>query len=119
MLQGARHVHIESLERAATELGVSIDVHELRTAEDLSPLVSGLDAVVLPGGESTTMRLTGASAEFGGSGLLPSLFLLLRTRQELPVLATCAGAILLCEPNDGGERLIDARIDRNAYGRFI
>ncbi len=117
MLQGARHVHIAALERAAIELDVRIDVHELRTASDLSAVAATLDAIVLPGGESTTMRLTGGPEESGGSGLLSDLFLLLRTRQEIPVLATCAGAILLCDPEDGGEPLIDAEIDRNAYGR--
>ncbi|MCS5535035.1 MAG: pyridoxal 5'-phosphate synthase glutaminase subunit PdxT, partial [Candidatus Poseidoniales archaeon] len=34
-----------------------------------------------------------------------------------PVLATCAGAILLADPQDGGEPLVDAEIDRNAFGR--
>jgi len=117
MLQGARHIHIAALERAATELDIRINIHQLRTESDLDAVATTLNAVVLPGGESTTMRLTGGAEESGGSGLLPNLFSLLRSRQELPVLATCAGAILLCEPQDGGRPLIDAQIDRNAYGR--
>ena len=34
----------------------------------------------------------------------------------MPVLGTCAGAILLSDPQDGGERIVDADISRNAFG---
>jgi len=119
MLQGARHSHITALDRAAVEAGISVEVVELRTEDDLSNTSSWIDAVVLPGGESTTMRLTGGPVEAGGSGLLPALFAFLRERPALPVLATCAGAILLSDPQDGGSPLIDATIDRNAYGRQV
>ncbi len=118
MLQGARHVHIAAIERAATESGIAVEVHELRTAADLAAVDASLDAIVLPGGESTTMRLTGGTEAEGGSGLLPALYALLRSRPSLPVLATCAGAILLCDPEDGAP-LVDATIDRNAYGRQV
>ena len=80
MLQGARHSHITALDRAAVEAGISVEVVELRTEDDLSNTSSWIDAVVLPGGESTTMRLTGGPVEAGGSGLLPALFAFLRER---------------------------------------
>ena len=112
MLQGARHAHIAALEAAAEEVGVGLEVFELRTPDDLADAIP--DAIVFPGGESTTMRLTGGPE---GNGLLPALFEWLRANPERPVLATCAGAILLGDPQDGGEPLIDATVDRNAYGR--
>ena len=114
MLQGARHVHIAALQRAAEECNIEIEVHELRKASDLA--AADPHAIVLPGGESTTMRLTG---NHEASGLLPALFEWIRSDSSLPVLGTCAGAILLTNPKDGGEALIDAQIDRNAYGRQV
>jgi 5'-phosphate synthase pdxT subunit len=112
MLQGARHVHIAALQRAAKECNIEIEVHELRKASDLA--AADPQAIVLPGGESTTMRLTGSHE---ASGLLPALFEWIRSDSSLPVLGTCAGAILLADPQDGGIPLIGANIDRNAYGR--
>ena len=112
MLQGARHVHIAALQRAAEECNIEIEVHELRKASDLA--AADPHAIVLPGGESTTMRLTG---NHEASGLLPALFEWIRSDSSLPVLGTCAGAILLADPQDGGDPLIGANIDRNAYGR--
>ena len=116
MLQGARHAHIRSLERASEQSGIAISVHELRTASHF--MKHECDVYILPGGETTTMRRTGARVELGGSGLLPALFSHLR-ESNAPVLGTCAGAILLCEPEDGGEPLLPARIGRNAYGRQV
>ncbi len=115
MLQGSRHAHFAALRAAANSLNVPLEVVELRTVKDLQQaLLSGLSGIILPGGESTTMRLTGGAT---GSGLLPALFATLREKPKLPVLATCAGVILMCDPQDGGEPLINARVNRNAYGR--
>ncbi len=114
MLQGARHVHIEALNKAAEALNLEIEIHELRKSSDLYS--SSPHALVIPGGESTTMRLTGNDP---ASKLLPALFKWIRNNPENPVLGTCAGAILLCDPQDGGESLVSAKIDRNAYGRQV
>ena len=111
MLQGARHVHMSALQRAADECSIEISLHELRMASDL--VEADPHALVLPGGESTTMRLTGNHET---SGLLPAVFDWIRNDPSRPVLGTCAGAILLSDPQDGGAPLIPARIDRNAYG---
>ena len=111
MLQGARHSHISALERASMETGIDIEVHELRKASDLES--SELDAIVMPGGESTTMRLTGNDAI---SSLLPAVFEWIRADQMRPVLGTCAGAILLADPGDGGASLVDASVERNGFG---
>ncbi len=111
MLQGARHSHLEALQRASKASNIDIEVHELRTATDLS--LADPHAIVLPGGESTTMRLTGNDP---ASGLLPALFKWMRADSSRPVLGTCAGAILLTEPGDGNPPLLDATIARNAFG---
>ena len=111
MLQGARHSHISALERASMGAGIDIEVHELRKASDLES--SEPNAIVLPGGESTTMRLTGNDAI---SSLLPAVFEWIRADQTRPVLGTCAGAILLADPGDGGDSLVDASVERNGFG---
>ena len=59
------------------------------------------------------MRHTGNDPK---SSLLPAVFSWIRDYQERPVLGTCAGAILLATPGDGGAPLIDATLDRNAFG---
>ena len=111
MLQGARHSHISALERASSETGIDIEVHELRKASDLES--SEPHAIVIPGGESTTMRLTGNDAI---SSLLPAVFEWIREDNLRPVLGTCAGAILLADPGDGEGSLVDASVERNGFG---
>ena len=77
--------------------------------------LTGLDALVLPGGESTTMLRVMA-----GNGLRAPLERFVGTR---PVLGTCAGVILLGRstatlphPPFG---VLDIVVERNAYGRQI
>ena len=109
MLQGARHEHAEALRGAAKELATEIEIVELRKASHVD---SSLDALVLPGGESTTMRIASSSEE-----LLPALFDWISNNPQKPVLGTCAGAILLATPGDAREALVDVGISRNAWGR--
>tara|TARA_Y100000588_G_C14070270_1_gene845485 strand:- start:258 stop:1010 length:753 start_codon:yes stop_codon:yes gene_type:complete len=111
MLQGARHEHAQAILGAAKELGVDVEVKILREAEDL---ITGIDALVLPGGESTTMRIASRH-----SGLLDALYQVITNNPELPVLGTCAGAILMCSPNNDTSPLLDATISRNAWGRQV
>jgi len=84
------------------ELGAS--VREVRVAADLE----GLGALVLPGGESTTMML-GIERE----GLAEALRELCT---RVPVLATCAGMILLDRDH---LNVLDMRCERNAFGRQV
>ena len=111
MLQGARHAHINALNSAADELKIEIKIFELRKNTDL--LESAPHVIILPGGESTTMRLIGNGTN---SQLLPELFKWMRDNPNSPVMGTCAGAILLSDPQDGGEKIIDAKVNRNGYG---
>jgi len=107
-LQGGFAAHADILQR----LGACVD--EIRCAEQLA----AVDALVLPGGESTTVSML-----LERSGLLEPLRE--RLSSGLPVLGTCAGMILLAsEVVDGrGDQhslgLIDITVRRNAYGSQI
>ena len=98
MLQGARHEHAEALRGAAAELDVDLHVVECRRAEHVDET---LDALVLPGGESTTMRIASRY-----ESLLAALFAWMDAHPERPVLGTCAGAILLAAPGLGNNCLL-------------
>ena len=87
--------------RLLRELGA--EPREVRVARDLE----GLDALVMPGGESTTMTL-GIKRE----GLADPLREFVRTGK--PVLGTCAGMIMLDREHLG---LLDVTAKRNAFGR--
>ena len=107
-LQGAFDIHRQRLE----QLGAAAPL--VRTSIDLT----GLDAIVLPGGESTTM-----SRLLTTSGLFDELKG--RLVDGLPVLGTCAGMILCAtDVLDGradqrGFDLIDLTVRRNGYGRQL
>lgn len=82
--------------------GLGAEVREVRQAADLE----GLQGLVLPGGESTTIaRLLETSGL--ASGLM---------RFHRPILGTCAGMILLDRDHLG---LVDVVCERNAYGRQL
>ena len=55
MLQGARHAQLHALNEAAKDLQIEVEIFELRNKNDL--LQCKPHAIVLPGGESTTMRI--------------------------------------------------------------
>ena len=98
-LQGDFAAHARML----GELGA--EAREVRTPEDLQ----GLDGLVIPGGESTTMSL-GIERE----GLAEPLRELVRSGK--PVLGTCAGLIMLDRDHLG---LLDVTAERNAFGRQV
>ncbi|HZM00435.1 MAG TPA: pyridoxal 5'-phosphate synthase glutaminase subunit PdxT [Planctomycetota bacterium] len=105
-LQGDFAAH----ERAVAALGHRS--RQVRTAAQLQ----GLDALLLPGGESTTMLKL-----LQGEGLLAPLAAFCRS--GLPVFGTCAGAILLASevasPAQASLGVLDIAVQRNAYGRQI
>ncbi len=107
-LQGAFDIHRRRLEL----LGANAPL--VRTCTDLH----GLDAIVLPGGESTTM-----SRLLTTSGLFDDLKG--RLIDGLAVLGTCAGMILCAtdvldgRPDQRGFDLIDLTVRRNGYGRQL
>ena len=98
-LQGGFAAHVRMLEQLGAE------VREVRTPADLE----GLDGLVMPGGESTTMTL-GVERE----GLAEPLRELVDA--GTPVFGTCAGLIMLDRDHLG---VLDVRAERNAFGRQV
>ncbi|MBI4466369.1 MAG: pyridoxal 5'-phosphate synthase glutaminase subunit PdxT [Acidobacteria bacterium] len=103
-LQGDFEAHARVLER----LGVGWSY--VKRAEDLG----GIDALILPGGESTTFLKF-----LEGNGFAEAVRQL--PAQGKPLFGTCAGAILLARevthPPQPSLALVDVTIERNAYGR--
>ena len=104
-LQGDFDAHAKAVEHAG---GTPVLV---RCSADLE----GLDGLIIPGGESTTMlkllheeKLMAPLREFG---------------RQRPIFGTCAGAILLANevsrPAQESLGLIDIGVERNAYGRQV
>ncbi|MGN6372610.1 MAG: pyridoxal 5'-phosphate synthase glutaminase subunit PdxT [Solirubrobacteraceae bacterium] len=98
-IQGGFQAHERMLERLGAR------VREVRVPADLD----GLDGLVLPGGESTTITLgiereglAGPLRELAGAGT--------------PVMGSCAGMILLDREHLG---ILDMVAERNAFGRQI
>jgi pyridoxal 5'-phosphate synthase pdxT subunit len=98
-LQGDFEAHAETLRKLGAE------AVEVRTPEGFE----GLDGLVIPGGESTTMTRLIASAGIEDA---------LRAHFEAgrPILGTCAGMIV-CDAEHLG--FIDASTRRNAFGRQL
>ncbi|TGZ80031.1 SNO glutamine amidotransferase [Ascodesmis nigricans] len=116
-LQGAYREHLQLLTHASLHLPPSpytFTFLPIRTSTDLT-LCS---ALIIPGGESTTISLLAAS-----NHLLGPLRDFVKL-QKRPTWGTCAGMILLAEQADrtkrGGQELIGGlgvRVRRNAFGR--
>jgi len=102
-LQGAFDVHAKRL----AELGATTCL--VRKPEDLN----SLDALVIPGGESTTFL-----KHLERAGFYSALDTFVRTK---PVFGTCAGCILLAKevtnPPQRSFAVLDIAVERNAYGR--
>jgi 5'-phosphate synthase pdxT subunit len=103
-LQGDFSLHATMLEKCG------VDVVEIRKPEELD----GIDGLVMPGGESTTLLklmdewgFVPALEKFHGAGK--------------PIFGTCAGLILLARdvenPKQASLGFIDAVVERNSYGR--
>ena len=105
-LQGAVREHVRQIESLGCE------AVEVKSSGDLA----GLNGLVLPGGESTTMRK-----------LLDRYELLEPIRQlaqkGIPMFGTCAGLILLAKEIVGYHEahlgLMDVVVERNSFGRQI
>lgn len=103
-LQGAFIEHINILRR------LGVEAVEVRLPEELE----GLDGLIIPGGESTTI------------GKLATLYGLLEPlrafAEEKPVWGTCAGMIFMAK-DVGREQprlgLMDITVERNAFGRQV
>jgi pyridoxal 5'-phosphate synthase pdxT subunit len=105
-VQGAVREHVAAIR------DIGAEPVEVRLPRDLVDV----DALIMPGGESTTMRRL-----IEAYGLREPIAAL--ARRGAPVLGTCAGMILLAERLDGGEEpffgLLDLEVRRNGYGRQL
>jgi pyridoxal 5'-phosphate synthase pdxT subunit len=105
-VQGAVREHAEALR------AVGADPVLVRLPADLA----GLDALILPGGESTAMRRM--IDQYGLREPIRAM-----ARAGAPMLGTCAGMILLADRLADGEEpvlgLLDVEVQRNAYGRQL
>ena len=100
-------------EHEAMLSSIGAECRELRSAADLEQKP---DALVLPGGESTVQRKL-----LMESGMLAPIKSWIE--EDMPVLATCAGLILLAEHLSNDERTcfktLPVTVRRNAYGRQL
>jgi 5'-phosphate synthase pdxT subunit len=105
-VQGAVREHVAAIR------DIGAEPVEVRLPRDLVDL----DALILPGGESTTMRRL-----IDAYGLREPIAAL--ARAGAPLLGTCAGMILLAERLTDGEApyfgLVDLEVRRNGYGRQL
>jgi len=105
-LQGAFREHQRALEKCGAA------ARQVRKPDELN----GLDALVIPGGESTTM------------GKLMRAFNLLEPIKDMaaggmPIFGTCAGLIMLAKRIRNSQQtnlgLMDMEVERNAFGRQV
>jgi len=105
-VQGAVREHVEALR------AVGADPVLVRLPADFADL----DALILPGGESTAMRRM--IDQYGLREPIRAM-----ARAGAPMLGTCAGMILLADRLSDGEdpvlQLLDVEVQRNAYGRQL
>jgi 5'-phosphate synthase pdxT subunit len=105
-LHGAVIEHMRTLE------AIGVEPVRVRLPEDLD----GISGLILPGGESTTMRKLVARW-----GLLDPVMAF--ARSGAPILGTCAGMIIVAKEIAGGEEpvfpLLDVTVERNAFGRQL
>jgi pyridoxal 5'-phosphate synthase pdxT subunit len=109
---GVLAVQGDVAEHLATLRAIGVDGLEVRLPRD----VAGLDGLILPGGESTTMRRL-----IERWGLRDPILEL--ARSGAPLYGTCAGMIILSHDiADGDEEvlpLLDVTVRRNAFGRQL
>jgi 5'-phosphate synthase pdxT subunit len=105
-LQGAFREHLDTL--------ASIGVEGVRVREPID--LEGVSGLILPGGESTTMRQL-----IERWGLRQPILDL--AESGAPIFGTCAGMIVLAREIAGGEEpilpLLDVTVERNAFGRQL
>jgi 5'-phosphate synthase pdxT subunit len=105
-LQGAFREHIRTLR------AIGVDGVEVRLPSDLD----GVSGIILPGGESTTMRLL--IERWGLHEPIMSL-----AESGAPIFGTCAGMIVLAREIAGGDPpilpILDVTVTRNAFGRQL
>ncbi|MCX9083878.1 MAG: pyridoxal 5'-phosphate synthase glutaminase subunit PdxT [Candidatus Methanoperedens sp.] len=113
-IQGNVEEHVDSLRAALKQAQIEADIIKIKHAG----LVPSCDAIIIPGGESTTlgrfMEREGMAGEIR-----------IAARSGIPIMGTCAGLVLLARNGDEQVEktnqallgLMDISINRNAFGR--
>ncbi|MCX9024543.1 MAG: pyridoxal 5'-phosphate synthase glutaminase subunit PdxT [Candidatus Methanoperedens sp.] len=113
-IQGNVEEHVEALKRALRQAKLDAEIVKIKH----KGIVPECDALILPGGESTTlgrlMEREGISSEIRKA-----------SDSGIPVMGTCAGLVLLAKHGDEQVEktkqsllsLMDVRVNRNAFGR--
>lgn len=108
-IQGDYEAHAIAVREASDQCGIAATAVLVRKPEELA----GLDGLILPGGESTTFLKF-----LERDGFLGALETFVATK---PTFGTCAGTILLAKeverPAQPSLAVLDAAVERNAYGR--
>ena len=114
-IQGNVHENIQAAELALDELGIRGTAAGVKTPAE----ISGLDGLIIPGGESTTIgHLSRVNGSFGA--------IKEKISSGMPVLGICAGLILLSK--DASDKIVghteqpllgmlDVKLERNSFGR--
>lgn len=109
-VQGDVSEHARGIERSAVRNGLEIEIREIRHAG----IVPDCDVLLLPGGESTTI-----SRLVHREGIADEI--IAHVEAGKPLLATCAGLILVSSGADDDRvdtlGLLDVTVERNAFGR--
>lgn len=106
-IQGDFDQHIQVLRK------IGVQTREVRVPSDLS----GIDRLILPGGESTTVGLL--MQRFGLAEAIQAF-----AKDDIPIWGTCMGMILMARtildrPNQFSLNLLDIEVTRNAFGSQI
>lgn len=104
-LQGAVSEHFKITKQALKEMNIEAEVLKVKTTED----VSKCDGIIISGGESTVI----------GKLMDKTGIRKLIVDQNIPIMGTCAGMVLLAKNTDYNIpllELIDMEIKRNAFG---
>lgn len=113
-IQGNVEEHVSALKRALEKVGQEAEVIKIKH----KGLVHTCDALILPGGESTTlgrlMEKEGISGEIKNAA-----------KAGIPIMGTCAGLVLLAKKGDEQVKktgqsllsLMDIVVNRNVFGR--
>jgi len=113
-VQGAAPEHVQAFHGAYEALGIKGSVAQVRKRKDLE----GLDCLVIPGGESTTISKLLHRFELAED-------IISMANEGVPIMGTCAGCVLLSKQGDEQVTrtqtellgLMDMQVDRNAFGR--
>jgi 5'-phosphate synthase pdxT subunit len=118
-LQGAFIEHVHMLEQVAQKMRsqVKLKISTVRTPQELE----ACDALIIPGGESTTMALVARR-----TGMMEPLKDFVKVKRR-PTYGSCAGTIMLADEVIGGVKKggqeniggLSIRVCRNAYGRQV